>query len=52
LLVLLGYRAGLNWTAIAATFAQYSRWLAIVAVPLAVLVVAWWWHTRRRRRGH
>lgn len=52
LLVFLGYRAGRNWAAIQAVFSQYSVWLAIVAIPLALLVLAWWWRTRHRRPGH
>ncbi len=51
LLVLLGYRAGLSWTAIEVAFRHYSRWLAILALPLALLLALWWWRTRRHRRS-
>lgn len=47
LIVYLGATAGENWEQIRAAVEASSRWLAIVAAVLAVLVGVWWWRSRR-----
>lgn len=47
-LVVLGNEAGRNWSAIEGVFSRYTSVLAWIAIPLAILLMAWWWRSRRR----
>ena len=47
IIVYLGATAGENWEQIRSAVDASSRWLAIVAGILAVLVAVWWWRSRR-----
>ena len=47
LIVYLGATAGENWEQIRAAVEAFSRWLAVAAAVLAVLVGVWWWRSCR-----
>ncbi len=45
-LVFLGAAAGDNWEVIARDLAVAGRWLYVIAIIFAALLVAWWWRSR------